>query len=219
VWRVKTPVMASNDEQELIETHRIDRRASLMKATFDIIATEGFEGLRTRAVADRAGVNVATLHYYYPTKEALIGAFAQYLGAIFVSTHAPPPPSTGHDGLDRLRQEFADSEFYLSHHQDLMTVMGELSQRSARDPIVKRNLEMMVGYWHESVAKTIQIGMQDGSFRTDIDPEQATSMLIALFSGLPAVGAAGVEAVRRAVEQWLVHPDIDRERLTEPATY
>src|SRR6202043_2545107 len=108
--------------------------------TFAIIAAEGFEGLRTRAVAERAGVNIATLHYYYPTKEALIEAFAEYLSGIFIRTHAPALPSTGRGGLDRLRQEFADAAFYLSEHQDLMTVMGELGLRSQRDPVVKQNL-------------------------------------------------------------------------------
>ena len=69
-------------------------------------------------------MNIATLHYYYPTKEALIGAFAEYLGGIFINTHAPAVPSTGRIGLDHLRQEFADSAFYLSEHKDLMTIMG-----------------------------------------------------------------------------------------------
>src|SRR5205823_12230072 len=49
-----------------------DRRRALVLAAFGQIAERGFEGLRTREVAAEAGVNIATLHYYFPTKEALI---------------------------------------------------------------------------------------------------------------------------------------------------
>jgi len=48
------------------------RRQELVLAAFHQIAEHGFEGLRTREVAAEARVNIATLHYYFPTKEALI---------------------------------------------------------------------------------------------------------------------------------------------------
>src|ERR1700757_1598382 len=85
------------------------RRDSLGRAAFACLAADGFEGLRTRSVADRAGVNIATLHYYFPTKEALIGGVADFLASRFVTLHAPRKPSTGSPALDRLQQEFADA--------------------------------------------------------------------------------------------------------------
>src|ERR1041384_1985090 len=48
------------------------RRPPLGAAPFRRLASAGFGGLRTRDVAADAGVNIATLHYYFPTKEALI---------------------------------------------------------------------------------------------------------------------------------------------------
>src|SRR6186997_1319109 len=49
-----------------------NRRQALIAAAYQRIASQGFEGLRTRDVAADAGVNIATLHYHFPTKEALI---------------------------------------------------------------------------------------------------------------------------------------------------
>jgi len=175
-----------------------------MKATFDIVAAQGFEGLRTRLVAEKAGVNVATLHYYFPTKEALIGALAEYLGGIFMSTHAPPGPSTGRHGLDMLRQEFADSAYYMTEQKDLMAVMSELGQRASRDPVVAAIMSTMVGFWRANLASIVRAGIADGSFRKDVETEQVTATLVAIFSGLSVVGPGGVDAVRLAIEQWLV---------------
>src|SRR5690242_2142097 len=53
---------------------RQDRRTALVLAAYRQIAEQGFEGLRTRDVAAEVGVNIATLHYYFPTKEKLIEA-------------------------------------------------------------------------------------------------------------------------------------------------
>jgi TetR/AcrR family transcriptional regulator, regulator of cefoperazone and chloramphenicol sensitivity len=185
------------------------RRRDLVKATFDIVASEGFEGLRTRLVAEKAGVNVATLHYYFPTKEALIWALAEYLGAFFMSTHAPAPPPTWRVGLDRLRQEFADSRFYMTECKDAVTVMAEMGRRADRDPQVAGILSMMVGYWRASLADIVTLGVADGSFRSDLNTGQVTATLIALFSGLSVLGPGSIESIREAVEQWLVIPGGD----------
>src|SRR5215472_11400785 len=109
------------------------RRQSLVRAAFEAIAAEGFEGLRTRSVAARAGVNIATLHYYFPAKEALIGGVAQHLTAQFISLHGPKPAPSGSAALDRLYQEFSDIRFYRANHPELLTVMIELQLRARRD--------------------------------------------------------------------------------------
>src|SRR5436309_2317915 len=63
--------MPPNDDPVAVEP-KADRRRALIAAAYGRIATAGFEGLRTRDVAADVGVNIATLHYYFPTKEALI---------------------------------------------------------------------------------------------------------------------------------------------------
>src|SRR6266513_932786 len=60
-------------------THGDERRRSLVLAAYDLIAEKGFEDLRTRGVAMRAGVNIATLHYYFASKEDLIDGVVNYL--------------------------------------------------------------------------------------------------------------------------------------------
>ncbi|MGB8539052.1 MAG: helix-turn-helix domain-containing protein [Acidobacteriaceae bacterium] len=78
------------------------RRAALLHAAFDVVAQAGVEGLRTRAVATRAGVNIAILHYYFPSKQDLIEGLAQLIRAKFVTLHGPAPRPSGFPALDRL---------------------------------------------------------------------------------------------------------------------
>jgi TetR/AcrR family transcriptional regulator len=50
---------------------RLANEARILKAAEEVFATSGFSGARTAAIARRAGVPKANLHYYFGTKEAL----------------------------------------------------------------------------------------------------------------------------------------------------
>src|SRR3979411_665872 len=72
-----------------VRSHKEDRQQALVRAAFNQIAERGFEGLRTREVAAGVGLNIATLHYYFPTKEALIRGVVAHAMDRFRSTLAP----------------------------------------------------------------------------------------------------------------------------------
>src|SRR5579864_9204628 len=100
---------------------RPDRRQALVAAAFARIASDGFEGLRTRDVAADVGVNIATLHYYFPTKEALIRGVIGHAMQRFVDTL----PGDG-TPLDQLRGHLHALATLLTHDEQLWAVMGEL---------------------------------------------------------------------------------------------
>src|SRR5207249_8987665 len=105
-----------------------DRRPALVRAAFGQIAERGFEGLRTREVAAQAGVNIATLHYYFPTKEALIRGVVEHAMGLFRSTL-----SSRGSGPIELRDHLRAVRKLLREEPQLGAVMGELALRSARD--------------------------------------------------------------------------------------
>lgn len=45
-----------------------------MRATAHILVADGYDGLSTNRVAERAGVSVGSLYQYFPNKEALVAA-------------------------------------------------------------------------------------------------------------------------------------------------
>ena len=54
-----------------------DRRAELLTAARAVFARKGYEAATVSDIVARAGVAQGTFYLYYPSKEALAGAFAQ----------------------------------------------------------------------------------------------------------------------------------------------
>src|SRR5205814_4098167 len=106
-----------------------DRRGALVRAAYNQIAEHGFEGLRTREVAGEVGVNIATLHYYFPTKEKLIEGVVEHAMRRFQSTLEPHGTSA-----DQLRNYLRAVRRLVQVEPDLGAVLGALMLRSSRDP-------------------------------------------------------------------------------------
>ena len=178
-----TPTPASPPQRPGAAT----RRLALIRAACAIIADRGFEGLRTRAVAAKAKVNIATLHYYFPTKEALIGGVAEYMSSLFRSIRAPEqaldrgtPPA-----LAAFRRELADVRYYWAHHRQMLEVMMELTRRAQRDPAVRRAMRPLNDHWFSSILDVIVAGQGERVFRTDLDAETLTMIVATFLAGVP----------------------------------
>ena len=191
------------------------RRAALLHAAFDVVAQAGFEGLRTRAVATRAGVNIATLHYYFPSKQDLIEGLAELIGAKFVTVHGPAPRPSVFPALDRLRQEFSDSRFYLKHHPEMLLVMQEFILRGKRDPEVQKISDQIIAHWRDGIERMVQEGIADGSFRDDIPPREMFPLLMSIFTGIAAAGAGQIDTIERNTENWILSPKA-KKKLAKP---
>src|SRR5256885_12274761 len=90
------------------------RRDELALAAYREIARGGYEGLRTREVAKAVGVNIATLHYSFPSKEDLIRAVIGQAMSRFQTTLA----ASG-SAADRLRAHFQGLRRLSRHEPDL----------------------------------------------------------------------------------------------------
>jgi len=186
-----------------------ERREDLVRAAFACLSTDGFEGLRTRSVADRAGVNIATLHYYFPTKEALIGGVAAFIASRFITLHAPKKPSTGSPALDRLQQEFADARFYRAKYPDLAAVLSELQLRGRRDPAVRKIIAPMFGHWREGIEEWMTAGIAEGVFRRDLDPHGGAAFFVAAMMGAGVLehSRQDLDGIFAVIEAWLLAPE------------
>jgi len=155
-----------------------ERQSSLVRAAYGEIAEHGFEGLRTREVASAAGVNVATLHYYFPSKEALIGAVLAHAMQRFRSTL-----NVSGSVAEQLRKHFDGLRRLVRDEPELFAVMGELALRSARDPTVRDLFQQTVDVWRRVIRGLLVKGGKDGSLPVPRDPDAQASLVVAAVMG------------------------------------
>lgn len=129
-----------------------------------------------RDIADRVGINIATLHYHVPSKAALVGLVAQSMRDFFVAQHRGRT-NEGLSPAERLRGEFADFRETLSKNPMLFVALSELAERARRDPDVDAAIGPMQAFWHNQLTEILREGRGDGSFRPDLDPTAAASMI------------------------------------------
>lgn len=57
----------------------MNKREEMLRAGYEILGSEGLEGLHARTVAAAVGVNHAAVHYYFPQRRDLLLAVLEYL--------------------------------------------------------------------------------------------------------------------------------------------
>ena len=180
------------------------RRQELVLAAYREIAARGFEGLRTREVAAEVGVNIATLHYYFPTKESLIRAVLDHAMNRFRTTLAPHGSPT-----DQLRIYLRSVRTLLVEEPELGAVMAELALRSVRDRSIGPIMNEMYDLWHVTLRGLLRRAVREGGLRPELDSDAVAALIIATLTSLtlPVMADArrGDRALRQ-LETWLGVP-------------
>jgi len=162
--------------------HGDERRQELVLAAYSLIAERGFEGLRTREIAARAGVNIATLHYYFATKEDLIRGVVDYIERQFAEQNASIR-AQGATAREQLHAELWHALEIKRDRPELQIVLHELFLRSLRDEAIHAIYRGMDTGWHTTLMEIVSAGITEGSLRTDLDVNATASAIIAFIKG------------------------------------
>ncbi len=186
-----------------------DRRAAIAHAARELIVEKGVEGLRTRDIAERVGINIATLHYHVPTKEALIRLVAETMKGEF-RAQSLARPRAHLSAVERLEHEFYDFREMYTEQPEVIAVMGELIERSRRDPVIREAMAPMQGKWHRMVSEIMAAGRAEGSFRPDLDPEPAATIFVGAMIAFYRSGNITDDSYERLcaeLRRYVRHPD------------
>ncbi|MEV6848730.1 TetR/AcrR family transcriptional regulator [Actinoplanes sp. NPDC051411] len=174
------------------------RRAQIVDAARHAIATLGFEGLRVRDVADQVGINIATLHYYFPTKEALVAAVVQQ---IVGTLDRVPPSGPARDPRTVLTEHLAHILGRFEADRDEFVVLNELYARSGRDPELRATLLVNDAAWAGFLRAIFQDGRDRGQFRADLDPDGAAVLVVGFLKSLLSQLDLTAERARGAADE------------------
>ena len=147
-------------------------REAILSAACDVIAEIGFENIRMRMVAERAGVSTAALHYHFDTREKLFAAALHYS---FGSTGADvyEPKGAGDTAAARLARIINASLPMSASLRREWALWQELWCRAGRDP-ESRTLAVDLYQAHTSwIEETLDAGIASGEFEPCDTPAHA----------------------------------------------
>jgi len=175
-----------------------NRRQALIAAAYQRIASQGFEGLRTRDVAADAGVNIATLHYHFPRKEALIRGVIGHAMERFRATL----PAHG-SAVERLRAHLHALARLVHEDKELWAVLGELVLRAPRDSDLADTFRKTDALWHRTLRDLIEACIRSGAVASHLDANATAALMIAAIRGvsLPRFSGTDRQRVNQVFEQ------------------
>jgi len=172
------------------------RKDALVAAAYQILATRGFEGLRTREVAAAVGVNIATLHYYFPHKEDLIRGVVAHAMGRFRGTLGGAGSAE-----DQLRAHFRGLRRLSRDEPELFTVMAELAIRGVRDTTLRKIVGGTDDAWRAMLRTLLRRAKDEGAVAAGLDPDGMAAVIVATLKGTFMLPASEPENVERTFRQ------------------
>jgi len=188
-----------------------DRRSAIAAAARALIVEKGVEGLRTRDIAERVGINIATLHYHVPTKEALIELVAESLRDAFMQ-QTIDRPRAHLSAKERMDLEFVDFREIALEKPEIMLVFSELMERARRDERIAEAILPMKHRWRAILTGLLTEGVSDGAYRPDMDAEAVASIFMSCFIGFcrnPHKDAERFERLVAELQRVIRNPALD----------
>jgi AcrR family transcriptional regulator len=178
-------------------------RDRVLKASLDLITEMGIDQVRLAEIARRAGMSSGQVMYYFTTKEHIL------LETLAWQEHN----DTSHRravlwkvaGVWRQLELFIDLYLPRGGSADPSWILWtEAWARVPHSAEVSQFLDELMRPWCEDLAEIVQRGMREGTFDSQVVPDDFTTCFCALLDGL-------------AILHLHQRPDLPRKRLIELA--
>jgi AcrR family transcriptional regulator len=156
-------------------------RERILDATVGLMAEVGVDRVRGRAVADRAGVNPALVHYYYGTMAALVVEAAQraLLNELGPSIDAFASGATVQEGVAAIL------EWIVEHGRTPgATILAEAMVKGTRDPKFRSWSRSAARRFRGLILERLERGRDAGEIDPGLDLEATAILLAAALDGL-----------------------------------
>lgn len=172
------------------EREREARREAILDAAQDLVASDGYHGLRMDAVAEAAELSKGTLYLYFENKDALCAAVAtRLIDKLIPSIQARiANTSTGLEAIRQLLETYC--EFTQDKPQHFRFALAWLSAGERMDDSTEsfKIYRGRVDHMLSLVVSAIVRGQADGSIRKEIDPLPQALQVWTSFLGVILVG-------------------------------
>lgn len=156
-------------------------RARILDATVELMAEVGIDRVRARAVAERAGVNPALVHYYFGTMAALVVEAAQHA----LLTELGPAVDAFASG-DTVQEGVASILDWIAQYGRTpgATILAEAMVKGTRDPRFRSWSRDAARRFRALILVRLEQGRDAGDIDADLDLEATAVVLAAALDGL-----------------------------------
>jgi len=159
---------------------RAKQRELILSCAFKLFISECFTKVSMKDIAKKSRLSRQTLYKYYPTIDDIIfeiegGIMARGLAAI-KSQIGDPNPTNGRQTILRMLKTVFDFGIYHSEETYFVTLFDLYSKTHSSDDRLENQLMKDIQENHIGM-DYMNIGMKDGSIRTDIDAKLVSVLL------------------------------------------
>jgi AcrR family transcriptional regulator len=157
----------------------------VLDAAATIFAEKGYAGASTRDIADQLGVRQASLYYYFPSKEAALGAICGLGVKDFIANLeriiAEPVPAA-----DKLRAAIANHLSPLRTHPEADYIRVFLRHRHELPDGPRQTIAALARSYQGLIGQLFVEGIARGELRAELNPQLATLALLGLCNSMIA---------------------------------
>jgi AcrR family transcriptional regulator len=145
-----------------------DKQMQIMETAETLFAEKGFNGTSVRDIADKAGVNLAMISYYFGSKDKLLEALFSYRGEYIKLTLESMIQNKDLSSWEKMNM-------LIDHFINKVTSQQCFSRIMAREQVVNHTgttvklIFEMKKRNQELIAKLIHEGQKKGEFKKNID--------------------------------------------------
>lgn len=166
-----------------------NRYQQILDAAWQLIAERGYHAVRMADVAAACGTSSATIHYYFPGRDDLLTATLRYAVRQAFDRQVAELHRV-EDGHERLRRLVDLQLPKPGRLRQEWSIWLQVWNESALRPELRVLHSDSYARWHDTIARTIRQGQQQGVF-VDTDAEDLAVRLTALVDGLGIQVLAG----------------------------
>jgi AcrR family transcriptional regulator len=157
-------------------------RDRILRATIELIAEVGLDRVRTRAVAQRAGVNPALVHYHFGSMSVLLLAAAEV--ALYEELGPSLEVLQEGDGIDVSLYSILDRIQRFGSETTGSTVFAETIAKASRDPELRRWVHGAALRFRSVIRQRLEVACDAGEIDEAADLDAVALALAAALDGL-----------------------------------
>jgi TetR/AcrR family transcriptional repressor of nem operon len=177
------------------------RRDEILNVAQELLQTEGYRAFSFRDLAARIGIKSASVHYYFPTKDALALALLERYHAQMLAN------LTGLAACSPAQRIAAYCEVFIQTFQDGRRICPGASFTADYEALPPAVQERLSDFYRENtrwLEETIRAGGACGEFRCFADPGLVASAVFCALEGAILMGRVSDGQSLQHMREWVL---------------